>query len=276
MPDPVFDLEGYARRIGYDGDGRPTLATLAAIIGRHAQAIPFENIDVLAKRVPGLELEPLQRKLVHSRRGGYCFEQNNLLLAALRALDFTVRPLEARVRAGVPAEVATARTHMALCVTLDGDDWLADAGFGALAPVAPLRLGAPEPQPTPTGAYRFVDAEGDLMLQARTHAGWNDCYRIGPDRPQAIDFEMGNLFVATWAKSMLRQNLLVARSVPQGRLRLFNHELELRANDVDPPVTRTLATRAEFSDVLAEEFGLEIAPADLDALMALLDAKLAA
>ena len=275
MTDTPFDFAAYAHRIAFDGDGRPTLATLTRLIACHANAIPFENIDVLAGRVPALDPDSLQRKLVQSQRGGYCFEQNNLLLAAVRHLGYAVRPLEARVRAGVPAEVTTGRTHMTLCVTLDGIDHLADVGFGGLAPVVALLLAERGEQPTPTGAYRFVD-DVDLLLQARTHEGWNDCYRIGPDRPQHVDHEIGNWFVATNPKSMLRQNLLVARSTARGRLRLFNHELELRAGDTDLPVKRMLETRTEFADLLGDGFGLRIADADLDAVMAVLDAKRAA
>jgi N-hydroxyarylamine O-acetyltransferase len=276
MADTPFDFHAYARRTGYDGDGRPTLSTLAQLVACHARSIPFENIDAIARRVPALDLESLQRKLVATRRGGYCFEQNNLLLAGLENIGFSVRRLEARVRARVPDEVVTGRTHMALCVTLDDTDYLADVGFGGLAPIAPLRLAERGEQPTPSGAYRFVEAGADLLLQARTHEGWNDCYRIGPDQPHPIDEEIGNWFVATHPKSMLRQNLLVARSTPRGRLTLFNRELSLRAGDVDEPVRRTLATRAELADALAGEFGLQLDAADFDAVMAILDAQAAA
>jgi N-hydroxyarylamine O-acetyltransferase len=276
MADTSFDFHAYARRTGFDGDGRPTLATLAHLVACHARSIPFENVDAIARRVPALDLDSLQRKLVATRRGGYCFEQNNLLLACLAELGFAVRRLEARVRARIPEDVVTGRTHMALCVTIDGTDYLADVGFGGFAPTAPLRLSDRGEQPTPLGAYRFVEGGGDLLLQARTHEGWNDCYRIGPDRPHPIDEEIGNWFVATHPKSMLRQNLLVARSTPRGRLTLFNRELSLRAGDADEPVRRTLATRAEIADALADEFGLQLDAADFDAVMATLEAQAAA
>jgi N-hydroxyarylamine O-acetyltransferase len=275
MSDTLFDFDAYARRIAFDGPAPPSLPTLARLVALHAAAIPFENVDVLARRVPALDVESLQRKLVAAHRGGYCFEQNNLLLACLTHLGFEASRLEARVRAGVPADVLTGRTHMALRVRIAGEDWLADVGFGGLAPPAPLRLADHGEQPTPTGAYRLVDVDRDLLLQARTHEGWNDCYRIGPDQPHFIDEEIGNWFVATSPKSMLRQNLLVARSTPRGRLTLFNRELSLRAGDTDVPARRTLATRGELADALAEEFGLRLDAADLDAVMAILDAKLA-
>ena len=276
MTDTPIDLDAYKRRIGLDGPVTPTLETLARLIDGHAAAIPFENIDVLAGRVPRLDAASVQQKLVQGRRGGYCFEQNGLFLAGLRQAGFVVTGLEARVRAGVPDDVITPRTHMALRVTLDGAEHLADVGFGGLAPSAPLDLRSRAPQRTTCGAYRFVDSGSDRLLQAETHDGWTDCYRIGPTEPHAIDYEMGNWFVATHPKSMLRQNLLVSRSVPGGRLTLFNRQLSLRRPAPARPEEQTLRTRAEFADVLADAFGLQIDAADLDVVMAAIERQGAA
>lgn len=84
MNDPI-DLPAYFRRIGYQVPGgralpAPELSTLHAIAGAHAAAIPFENLDVLLGRPIDLEIGAVFRKLVIDRRGGYCFEQNVLLL----------------------------------------------------------------------------------------------------------------------------------------------------------------------------------------------------
>ena len=49
------------------------------------------------------------QKLVHNRRGGYCFEQNQLFLRALTALGFDTRPLLARVVLGADGTIADAR-----------------------------------------------------------------------------------------------------------------------------------------------------------------------
>ena len=94
----MIDLDRYFRRTGYDGPVAPTLDTLNGIMYAHVQAIPFENLDVLLGR--GIDLSPdaLQQKLVVDRRGGYCFEQNGLLLHVLQELGFAVTPLSARVR----------------------------------------------------------------------------------------------------------------------------------------------------------------------------------
>ena len=109
-----FDLDGYLTRIGHGGRREPTLAVLRAIVAAHSATIPFENIDVFTRRGAPLEASALQRKMVLARRGGYCFEQNSLLRAALLALGFAVTGLMARVVRGMDAEAITQRTHMML------------------------------------------------------------------------------------------------------------------------------------------------------------------
>ena len=41
----TFDLDAYCERIRYTGDRAPTVETLSAIHLRHAEAIPFENLN---------------------------------------------------------------------------------------------------------------------------------------------------------------------------------------------------------------------------------------
>jgi arylamine N-acetyltransferase len=94
----MIDLDGYFARIGYRGSRAPELATLNAIVRAHVQSIPFENVDVLLGKPIELAPEAIVAKLVASRRGGYCFEHNTLLLHVLLALGFDARPLSARVR----------------------------------------------------------------------------------------------------------------------------------------------------------------------------------
>jgi len=266
-----LDLGAYCRRIGLAGALAPTHACLAALIEHHAAAIPFENIEVLARRVPQLDVAGLQDKMVRQRRGGYCFEQNTLFRSVLQAVGFEAQAMEARIRSGVPADVITARTHLVTRVVLDGVDHLVDVGCSTVAPLAPLALGTRAEQAAGTGAYRLVDVGDELLLQTRTVDDWADCYQVMPGTPHPIDAEMGNWFVATHARSMLAHNLLMGRAIEGGRLRLFNHRLSTFRPQSAAPVEQTLRTRAEFADVLADGFGLDVAPADLDAIMVALD-----
>jgi N-hydroxyarylamine O-acetyltransferase len=74
---------------------------LDAIHLAHATTIPFENLDILLGRPIRLDLVSLQDKLVRDRRGGYCFEHNTLLAAALEAVGSASRALE-RASASAP------------------------------------------------------------------------------------------------------------------------------------------------------------------------------
>lgn len=273
METTELDLAAYARRIGLARQRlAPDLETLAAIVEAHGRAIPFENIEVLAGRVPALDLAALQDKLVTRSRGGYCFEQNGLLQGVLRQLGFDVRGREARVLAGQPPGAMTGRTHMVLEVVLDGIAWLADVGFGSLAPTAPLRFASRDEQAVGPGAFRLVAAGGlGLTLQVRTHEGWADSYRIVDSTPLPIDYQIGNWFVATWPQAMLRNNLLVARNIEGGRLRLLNRILATARPMTATPELREIGTRAEMRELLAEGFGIVLDDADFDATMAIVE-----
>jgi N-hydroxyarylamine O-acetyltransferase len=83
-----IDLDAYFRRIGYSGDRAPTLGTLRALLLRHTEAIPFENLNPLLRWPVRLDDASLEQKLVRDGRGGYCFEQNGLFLHVLRSLGF--------------------------------------------------------------------------------------------------------------------------------------------------------------------------------------------
>jgi N-hydroxyarylamine O-acetyltransferase len=96
-----FRLNSYLARIGFGGTVGPDFATLAAIHAAHIHAIPFENFDPLLRRPVKLDLASVQAKLVDGRRGGYCFEQNVLLKAALEAIGFNVTGLAVNRRSNL-------------------------------------------------------------------------------------------------------------------------------------------------------------------------------
>src|SRR5262245_29979880 len=135
-----MDLNTYLARIRYSGPREPTLDTLRGVVLAHATAIPFENLDVLLGRGVSLADADVERKLVRDGRGGYCFEQNSLLLRALSALGFSATPLSARVRLQAPRDFVPPRTHLFVRVVIGGVPWLADVGVGGLSPTAPVRL----------------------------------------------------------------------------------------------------------------------------------------
>src|SRR5437899_485151 len=92
---------------------------------------------------------------------------------------------------------------------IDLDAYRRRIGFDGLAPTTPLALASRAAQADALGAYRFVDREGDLLLQCERHGGWTDCYRITASEPRPIDYELANWWVATHPGAFLRHNLLL-------------------------------------------------------------------
>ena len=132
-------LDAYLTRIGLDRRPQPDAAGLMQVQAAHRQAIPFENLDIPLGRGIDCSADSVFAKLVSGRRGGFCFEHNRLLADMLTALGFTNRLLLARVLLGNPPQL-TPRTHCLVLVEVDGEPWIADAGFGgSYAP--PMRLG---------------------------------------------------------------------------------------------------------------------------------------
>jgi N-hydroxyarylamine O-acetyltransferase len=262
------DLDAYFTRIGYRGPRAPTLQTLSAIVLAHIQAIPFENLDVLLGR--GIDLDPaaVERKLVHERRGGYCFEQNSHLLYVLGALGFAVTPLSGRVRVNRPRDYMPARTHCFVRVDLDGAPWLADVGVGALSPTAPLRFDTENEQATPHEPRRIVregawdglalrGPDARMLHQVRFGDAWHDVCELTMEPMPPIDREVGNWYTSAHPRSHFRDRLIVARAAPDGgRVTLLNGELKVRDRAGIAEV-RPIASAEALLAVLSEEFSLE-------------------
>ncbi|CAM5671220.1 Putative arylamine n-acetyl transferase OS=Streptomyces microflavus OX=1919 GN=Smic_36860 PE=3 SV=1 [Streptomyces microflavus] len=83
-----LDLDAYLRRIGYEGALDGSLKTLQQLHRAHMSTICFENIDIAVGRPVSLDMADLERKLVRSGRGGYCYETNLLFAAVLDRLGF--------------------------------------------------------------------------------------------------------------------------------------------------------------------------------------------
>lgn len=277
------ELASYRARIGLPPaasakpeDLHPDLATLAALHRAHALAIPFENLSIYRgdQKVRGerpirLDLPSLLDKLVHRKRGGYCFEQNSLFLAVLRTLGFAATAFEARVRAG--ASRVLARTHMVLCVEVADEPWLCDVGFGGDGLIEPVPWGDGEISHG-CRTYRLIPehfgeaARGDepalRVLQARGLPGvdgWGDLYAIEPRPVLPVDLEMANWYTSTFPESKFVTTLTAQRITPDVRYALRGRTLTIvRGQEGAAPEVevRELTDEAEVERVLREVMGL--------------------
>src|ERR1700736_1688829 len=139
----TVDLTAYFDRINYRGNAEPNLEVLQALMTAHTQTIPCENLEpLMGVPVDDLSPEALTDKLVHRRRGGYCYEHNGLMGYVLAELGFKVRRFAGRVVWMLPPDAPVgAQTHTVLAVTFPGSGgpYLVDVGFGSQTLTSPIR-----------------------------------------------------------------------------------------------------------------------------------------
>ncbi|MCB0109962.1 MAG: arylamine N-acetyltransferase [Caldilineaceae bacterium] len=264
---PAVDLDGYFTRIGYDGPRTPTLATLQAIVQHHTQTIPFENLNPYLRLPVNLDLASLQNKLVYSRRGGFCFEQNGLLRHVLLALGFQSRPLGARVIWGRPPGFMPPRTHMVQLLTIAGQPYMADVGFGGMTPTAPVLLAPDRVQETPHEPFRFVMAEEDYVLEALVAGTWRALYRFDLTEQKPIDYELSNFWVCHHPTSHFISGISAARVAPGRRYALRDNKLSIHHTG-GASEERLLTSVAALRELLDQTFHITI-PTEVDANAAL-------
>lgn len=254
-------LQDYFKRIGYTGDAKPNLETLKAIQFQQVNHIPFENLNPLLKIPVDLDLESVQRKILDHKRGGYCYENNSLLLAVLQEIGFDARGITGRVFFKMPIETIIQRTHMIVLVHLDGKDYICDTGFGAQVPTVPLLLHTSEPQPTTHEDYRIITYEGDNVLQSFVKEEWINMYRFDLIKQNPIDYKLGNYYTSTHSDSSFTKRLVVTIVGKDKRMAVHNNEFVV--HHLNGPTDKTeIKSIEELENLLLEVFNVEIPKVD--------------
>jgi N-hydroxyarylamine O-acetyltransferase len=258
----TIDLEAYLSRIDYRGPRLPTADVLREVHLGHATHIPFENIDVLRGLPIRLDLDSLQRKLVTDRRGGYCFEQNMLLSAALEAIGFRLQRLLARVK--FRSQHTLPLTHMALDVEAEGRHWLCDVGFGGHGLLEPIQF---EEGIARQGIWDYHLKQTDArwwVLQAPLAEGLLDLYTLTREPYHLVDFEPPNYYVWSHPTSIFRQHLIAQKPGLAERHILVGRDYTvIRAGGA---TSRAIESDGELLEILAKQLGLVIEAGELPRL----------
>ncbi|MBB6096391.1 N-hydroxyarylamine O-acetyltransferase [Povalibacter uvarum] len=245
-------LSDYLSRIGYSGSPQPDLPTLRALHVAHAQAVPFENLDVQLRRPVSMDPSAIYEKLVTRRRGGWCYEQNGLMGWALREIGFDV----SRLCAGVMREAAgdgQLGNHLCLRVNLDRP-YLVDVGFGGSLL-----------EPLPLAIDGRVDAPYRIELSRIDGGYWRFTEQAHSD-PFSFDFKDASAdeallaakceWLQVHAESPFVRNLVVQRRRGDTHVTVRGRVLTtMNAVGTDK---RLLASADELVDALRENFQLEV------------------
>lgn len=252
----------YCQRIGLKTLPEPTPEGLAAVQHAQRQAIPFENVDICLGREVCIDPAAVFNKLVIARRGGYCFEQNLLLAAALTAMNVPYRPVLARVWLG--ATEAPPLTHLALLAEADGENWLMDAGFGS-GYCPPLRLNdGTRTTTSDRSVYRLTkDDRFEWVLEQMIGNAFIRQYSFTMAEVAPADIRLSNHWTSTHPTSRFKQHLIVNRITEGGRISLMDSAFTRTGKNEQ---TTVVTSHAQLGAILEGEFGLGFSEAEIAAL----------
>ncbi|MES2038074.1 MAG: arylamine N-acetyltransferase [Pseudomonadota bacterium] len=248
-------VDAYLRRLQYHGSRAVDLATLTALHQAHLQQIAFENLDISLGKKLDLSTDALLNKLLLEGRGGFCYELNQAFALLLETLGFTVSRLSARVHNG--KEYGPDFDHMLLLVHLDGQEYLADVGFGDCFRT-PLQLGSEGVHELGLHYYLLADGECHYVLMQGKEGGAEQAQYRFSLLAHAIEefFEMCE-YQQTSPLSHFTQKSICSIATVAGRVSISNNKC-IVTDEVGRHV-HTIHGEDEYRAMLLEYFGMHLA-----------------
>ncbi len=259
----IPDTDAFLRRIHLDpAEIKPDKESLNKILYNHHRYVPFDNLNVWANaEEPPLSVPALFDKIVNRRRGGYCFEMNGHLEAALRSLGFECYCVQVRITKG--RDFLPPCRHRSVVTVIDGKKHFCDVGLGFIFfPEAAEFNG----DFTRFG-YKAVCEDGICRVMVRKPDGEEEILRFADEPMLPIDFINPNTACSIDPNSTFRTRLsLVIMTPEENRKNLVSdgpvHTAKTSVITLKDPSgnvleERTIDNKTELSKALCEEFGTE-------------------
>ncbi len=259
-----LSVQAYLDRMDYKGPTDISLKTLSALQETHLQNVPYENLDLLAKKPISLAIESIYDKVVVRKRGGYCFELNGLFGWLLQKLGFNVTEYSGRWLKDEPIEVPV-RRHRILIVKIDGKSYITDVGLGHFGSRWPIWFKEGEEQDQDGEKYRVVaHKKMGWVVQIFEKQQWGNLYSFSEDLVQPIDFLQPNWYCSTHPESIFIHFTMVYRRTPEGRTTIADiidpvtgeKVRQIRIFKGDTVETVVPRTEEQFKDALEKYFGI--------------------
>ncbi|KAL1922121.1 uncharacterized protein VTP21DRAFT_10763 [Calcarisporiella thermophila] len=305
----------------------PNLETLTTLKRAHVTHFTFGNVGVLyfdpelpnndersrdgvpkkINRPPpmvdlrvNLNLNDLIYKLMERNLAGFCYEQNTLFAAVLRAFNFdplwsgsarvTTEAMGLEYGLHIPAT-----THMVnFWIDSEGTQYLIDVGFGSSAPLEPLPIqlnkefhaGLPNeiykftleplspvqtrrPKSTPLSGGRTDQGQTWMLNYTRDGLdGWQRLYAFTDEEVYHADFiNLSKAIYCVSSPAIFASNIIASRPTPdfRGRVTLINDKLKV-LQDGKSVEDRLIETEAERQEILEEYFGIRLTAREIEAI----------
>ncbi len=224
-----METSPYLHRIGMSERITPDLQNLVRLQSNHMFHVPFENFDIYNGIPVKFSVESFYRKIVSRKRGGYCYELNGLFHWLLRSLGYDSMLISALV--AEKGGFLTEFEHMAIVVTILGQRYLVDVGFGD-NPLTPMALIPGKIQTDAMSDYHIAD---DSVVDGKNHLSlekWNPVSRTFVTKyyftlaPRSLEyFEIMHQYQEVVPSSYYKRRLICSLPTSDGRISLVGNRL---------------------------------------------------
>lgn len=251
-----MNCENYLKRIGYTGKPSADAATLTTLHRKHLYSIPFENLDIHNGKEIKLDLKYIEEKVVNNRRGGFCYELNGLFCELLTALGFNVKMVSANVF-DEDENPGAEFDHMVLIVKIDGDEYLADVGFGDSF-IEPFVINPDMVIEDEGGIFQVIRHEEKYMKMLKSEDGvyFTPKYLYSHEARKMEDFSEMCIYHQTNPKSHFTKNKLCSLANEGGRVTLVNDKLIISKQGKKENIK--VSGEQEFNEQLLRHFNIKI------------------
>ena len=249
------NTDAYLQRIGLAGEKIPlTKAGLDRLVYAHLFTVPFENLDIYDDDITvDLTIDALYDKFVTRRRGGYCFEQNAIFMSLLESLGFEAHAVAARILR--EDGVLRPYSHRANIVTINGERFMCDVGFGGPICCAAISIDNDSPQEVYGSVFTVEQYDDRNKLIVRHKDGERiPMFLFVPEPFYPQDFIPLSFYISGMPESYFRIKRMVNLRTPDGSISVDGNIYREHRNGV---VSETeMKTKEELETVLREKFGV--------------------
>ena len=124
-----MNTEDYLKRIKCEKLTEVSLENLRKLHSNHLLNISFENFSLALNEYVKIDLEPIYDKVINKKRGGFCFELNQLFGWLLRELGYDMKFISCRTFPASIQKYYPWNSHIAIMINLNSVSYLLDVGF---------------------------------------------------------------------------------------------------------------------------------------------------
>ena len=232
-----------------------TIDCVNELQSKHIAQYSFNNLGVILGQELPLDTESLFTKIVERHRGGYCFEHNKLVFTVLSELKFDVRLLLSKVIYNQDVEVA--RTHRVTLLTLAGEEYIVDAGFGHLGARFPVKIALGLIQEQGDAKYRIIKNDNsDYCYQVFKDGNFFTLYTFDLHHYTEADCLLGHFYSHKHPNAAFVNNLVVCRKFFNDIQSLRNNEFHHVKNGI--PHTTKITSFKQLHQLLTEVYELDL------------------